>query len=349
MTQPVLTVVMPIYNGEKYVQEAIDSILVQTFPDFELIIINDGSTDRSLEIITSYTDTRIRILNNKKNQGIPYNRNLGLKEAKGDFLCWADCDDLSLPERFDRQVRFLRNNSEFGGCGTWLERFKGSHTIGILKAIENSEEIRASLLFRPATIPNATAMLRLSEIKKHKLWYNSDLPISEDYDFIFRCSRVMKFSNIQEVLYKYRDSETSIMKKFENQEEKRYDIKKIIYRQVLSTLAIKTTEVDLKTHDNTCSINLFSRFHDFKDSYHWLKKIKLANKIEGTFDSKALNKILADQFFYTAKKASKFGFKTLLFFIFKSLTNNWGLHPIRITKLAIRCAIKYDKFEYKNG
>ncbi|WP_273566615.1 glycosyltransferase family 2 protein [Maribacter halichondriae] len=103
---PVLTVVMPIYNGERYVGEAIDSILRQTFADFELIIINDGSTDGSLDIIKSYQDNRIRIINNIKNQGIPYNRNLGLKEAKGAFLCWADCDDVSLPTRFEKQLDF---------------------------------------------------------------------------------------------------------------------------------------------------------------------------------------------------------------------------------------------------
>lgn len=347
MSQPVLTVVMPIYNGEKYVREAIDSVLAQTFPYFELIIINDGSTDRSLEIITLYTDTRIRIINNKKNQGIPYNRNLGLKEAKGEFLCWADCDDLSLPERFDRQVQFLYNNLEYGGCGTWLGRFKGSHTIGILKAIENSEEIRASLLFRSSTIPNATAMLRLSEIKKHQLWYNTELPIGEDYDFIFRCAQHLKFTNIQELLYMYRDSETSIMKKFGPLEERRYQNQKIIYKKALATLKLNPSEKDLRMHHRICSEKIFTNFAAFSEAYEWLYKIGMANRKENIYDTKIFEKVLVNQFFFFAKKASKFGFKTWIFYVKKLIKNNWQLKAKEILKLGIRCAIKYDKFEFK--
>ena len=347
MKVPVLTIVMPIYNGEKYLREAINSVLGQTFDDYELLIINDGSTDRTMDIISSNTDKRIRILNNPRNLGIARCRNLGLELAKGDFLGWTDCDDLNMPTRFEEQINFLQNNPEYGGCGTWLCRFKGSKIMYVSKALKNPEAINASLLFKPATIPNATVILKMSELRKYKLFYNPDLPIGEDYDFIFRCSQHFKFTNIQKVLYKYRDSETSIMKKFEDEEKKRYNIIKTIYSKALSTLAIQPTEADLQIHDDTCSTKIFDDFSDYQKSYAWLIKIKLANTMENIYNAKALNKVLANQFFFATKKASKFGFKTLYFFIYKSLKNTWGLHPVRIVKLGIRCAIKYDQFEFR--
>src|SRR5690606_29827801 len=114
---------MPVYNGEKYIKEAIRNILCQTFSNFELVIIDDGSTDSSIEIIQSIKDRRIRFLKNEKNQGIAYTRNVGLKEAKGEFLAWMDCDDLVEPNRLEIQINYLKNNPEIGICGTALKRF----------------------------------------------------------------------------------------------------------------------------------------------------------------------------------------------------------------------------------
>lgn len=347
MTKPHLSVVILVYNGAKYLREAIDSVLNQTFQNFELIIINDGSQDESLNIINSYKDSRIRTISNTSNKGIPYCRNMGLNAAKGEFLAWTDCDDINRLDRFEKQLNFLQNNPDFGGCGTWLCRFKGSKTYYITKAIEDHREIKAALLFQPAAVPNPTVMLRLSEIKKANLQYNVEYAISEDYDFIFRCSQHFKFSNLQEVLYKYRASETSIMKQFEKQEKKSYRIIKAIYRKVLSTLGIQLTEAKSQRHYLTCSSIIFEDFLAYKKSYDWLKRIKLVNKTEKTYDEKALNKVLANQFFFTSKKASKFGLKTLNFFIQKSLKSNWGLNPVKIAKLSVRCALRYDKFEFK--
>ena len=96
-----------LQNHINYFREAINSVLNQTYRNFELIIINDGSTDTSVDIIQSYTDKRIRFLDNVQNKGVAFSRNLGLKEAKGEFLTWTDSDDINLPERFEAQVDFL--------------------------------------------------------------------------------------------------------------------------------------------------------------------------------------------------------------------------------------------------
>lgn len=347
MKNPILTIVMPVFNGERYLSAAIDSVLNQTLRDFELLIINDGSSDRSLEIISSFNDERIRLISLDQNRGIPYCRNVGLKEAKGDFLGWTDCDDLNLPTRFEKQIGLLQNNSAFGGCGTWLSRFKGEKTFYVNQASENSEKIRAELLFKPAAIPNPTVVLRLSEVRRFNLKYNEQLPISEDYDFISSCAKHFKFTNIQELLYRYRASETSIMKKFENQNLKSYEVHKVVYKKVLATLNLDPTEEELKMHYDLCSTKIFTNFSEYANCYFWLKKINSANDSKAEYDKSVFNKVVAEQFFFLSKKASSFGLRTLFFFIHKSLKNNWAISPKNYSKLAVRCALKYDKFEFK--
>src|SRR5215472_9201923 len=98
---------MPVYNGEKHLREAIDSILSQTFRDFEFLIINDGSTDGSVEIIASYRDPRILLVHNEKNLGLIATLNRGMDLARGEYITRMDCDDISLPRRLEKQVAFM--------------------------------------------------------------------------------------------------------------------------------------------------------------------------------------------------------------------------------------------------
>ena len=107
---PKISVLMPVYNGDKYLKKSINSILRQTYDDFEFIIINDGSTDLSLSIIKSYQDKRIKIINNSKNIGIAHSLNKGLNIANGDYIARQDQDDISHPERFMCQVNYLKKN-----------------------------------------------------------------------------------------------------------------------------------------------------------------------------------------------------------------------------------------------
>ena len=245
-TAPFLSVVMPVFNGEKYIKESIESILNQTFKNLELIIIDDGSTDNSLLEIRKFKDSRIRLFMNGINRGVAFTRNRGLCKAKGKYLAWCDCDDISLPRRFEEQINFLEKNPAIGACGTWLSRFDKNSSY-VIKSYKDSEILKATLLFRPSML-NATVMLRLSEVKKNGLCYNNDLSIAEDYDFILKCSNCFKLTNIPKVLYKYRASDTSIMKKYENQEQKSYEIHKIVYQYGLKALKINASEEELVLH-----------------------------------------------------------------------------------------------------
>lgn len=342
--QPLLTVVMPVYNGEKYLKEAIDSVLNQTFRDFDFLIINDGSTDKSFDIINTYNDRRIKLVKNERNRGIAYCRNVGLQLAKGEFLAWFDCDDINELTRFEKQINFLRNNEQYAICGTWLTRFGGEKEF-VAKVSGDPEVVKAKLLFK-TSILNATSMWRISKIRQFNLLFNEDLPITEDYDFYARCSMLFPMSNLRESLYLYRASETSIMKSYasKEKEEEYFNIHNIVYATGLKNLGITPSNADLRIHGLIASDKLFDNIKDYKESFKWLKNIKENNNHKKLYRTKALNKVLGEEFFFISKKASQLGIRILIFYIVNCSRNFRYVAPFDILKLAVRCVIRYKKF-----
>lgn len=192
---------MPVYNGERYLRGAIDSILSQTFRDFEFLIINDASTDGSVEIIKSYTDPRIRLVHNETNLGRCATPNKGLDLAQGEYLARMDCDDISLPTRLEKQVKFLNAHPDVGVCGTWIKLFMG--TGYIIKYPLTHEAIKCHMLLG-SQLAGASAMFRRKVFLAHHLYYDVNCKLAEDYELWTRCSNVTKLANIPEILYLYR-------------------------------------------------------------------------------------------------------------------------------------------------
>src|SRR5690606_37354988 len=124
---PLVSVAMPVYNSERYVAEAIESVLNQSFGDFELLIIDDGSTDETPHILKRYeqADDRVRVVW-QEHRGIPYTRNRAWESAQGTYLAWADSDDLCLPQRLEKQVAFLERHKDIAVCGGAIETFGNS-------------------------------------------------------------------------------------------------------------------------------------------------------------------------------------------------------------------------------
>ena len=145
MDTPKVSVLMSVYNGEKYLREAVESILHQTFIDFEFIIIDDGSTDSTNEVIRSYRDQRIKLLESEKNIGLTKFLNKGIKYSTGEYIGRADVDDVSLKKRFEYQVKYMDRNPEVGICGTQT-KFIGQRN-SITYCPLTHEEIRACFRF----------------------------------------------------------------------------------------------------------------------------------------------------------------------------------------------------------
>ena len=193
---------MPVFNGGEFLQESIDSILKQTFKDFEFLIGDDGSTDNTQQILQSQKDPRIKLFRNHKNLGIAETLNILIDSSKGEYIARQDCDDISLPLRFRKQVTFLEKNSEIGLCGTFV-KFFGHKKMRLLRPIHDDEIKAFMLIGNPITHP--TVMLRRSVLEKLEFsrYDQSKFP-AEDYAFWFEFSRKTKLANLPEILLKYR-------------------------------------------------------------------------------------------------------------------------------------------------
>ena len=187
---PLVSVVMATFNGEEYIQQAIKSVLDQTFKNFEFIIIDDGSTDMTSQIVKSFQDDRIYYLKKDCNSGIADSLNLGISVAKGSYIARMDDDDVCMTNRFEKQLKVLEKNNEIILCATNVKIEKGS--INILKD-EVHEDIKMRLLFGNAIV-HPTVMIRKEVLLKHN--YNPEKVPSEDYELWSRLIWEGKFFKI---------------------------------------------------------------------------------------------------------------------------------------------------------
>lgn len=207
---PKISVIMPVYNAEKYIQQAIESILHQTEKDFELIIVDDCGKDSSIDIVKGIKDNRISIIYNEKNMGIAYSRNRGLEAARGKYIALMDDDDIAPLNRFEIETCFLDKHEGIdivGGGALWIND-NGKVISYLNQIICNPKRIRAELIFRDV-IENGTAMIRTEFIRKNNLEYKDNYLGMEDYKFWTECSVLGNIANIDQVLLYWRESNQS--------------------------------------------------------------------------------------------------------------------------------------------
>jgi len=213
-SNPRISVIMSVYNGEKYLREAIDSILNQTFPDFEFIIVNDASTDSSLKIIQSYHDKRIRVIENEENIGLTKSLNKAIKKARGEYIARQDADDISLLNRFEEQLRYLEQHPEVSLLGTSIYRIdSGGDVTGKRIALakpttkdmfKGNQFSHGSVMFKRQVIDNVGG-------------YNELFRYVQDYELWLRIAKHYEVRNLTRILYKLRSHDRNV--RFTNGEE----------------------------------------------------------------------------------------------------------------------------------
>jgi glycosyltransferase involved in cell wall biosynthesis len=215
--EPAVTVLMPVYNGDAFLREAIDSILQQSWTDFEFLIVNDGSTDHTREIIDSYGDTRIRVLDQPANTGLAKSLNLGLRAARAPLIARQDADDRSHPERLAAQVEFMRAHPEVALAGTQArilnKHGRASRRPGWERAITNTA-IRLQLLFDNPFI-HTSVMFRRDLVWQELGGYDETLPTGEDFDLWSRVAARYKVANLPATLVDYRFHSNSTSARFD--------------------------------------------------------------------------------------------------------------------------------------
>lgn len=336
MAAPCVSVLMPVYDGERYLEEAIQSILNQTFRDFELIIINDGSTDGTAPIIERYrrADGRVRAFE-QANHGLAATLNRGLELARGDYVVRMDQDDVSLPDRLAVQTAFMSANRHVGICGTWIETFDRLNRT-VLRLPTDDATIRSWLLFE-SVLPHPSVIMRREALSSAGLFYDETCMHAEDYDLWVRASRHTALANVPEVLLRYRLHPQQVVRRFET--EKLASARLIRQRQ-LEHLGISPTERELDLHQ-ALSTWQFETKPDFIDAAQaWLVKLKTANEAAGIYQPGVFSRVLGQRWTAICAMATHLGLWTGKRFWRSPLRKGAELTGKQLLKLLLKCVIQ---------
>lgn len=301
---PAVTVLMPVYNGARYVQATIATILEQTFTDFEFLIIDDGSTDATEDIVRTFKDDRIRLLKNQERLKLSGALNRGLEEANGKFVARMDADDLAVPDRLETQVRLLNNSPDVGVCGGWIQKF-GMGRKEVNRFPESAELVKAYALF-DCPLAHPTVMLRKSFFDQYELRYNGAYYPTEDYELWSRCLELFPCVNIPRVLLKYRVHAGSMT----CSDWKEMDGKAaLIAGRKLQQMGLNPTEDEMRFHRN---IGRGESFHcQTMDQVHlaekWLQQLKQTNEVKHVYDDEAFGEMLSLVWFRLCFHATHLG------------------------------------------
>lgn len=336
---PKVSVIMPVYNCEQYVGEAIESILNQTFPDFELLIIDDASSDSTVSIIKNYSDSRLKLIEKPKNSGYTNSLNYGLSIARGEYIARMDGDDISLPERFEKQIAFLNENREIALCGS-LFTIIGTKTI--VHVPENHSEIRLTLLSH-CCFGHPTIMMRKEILDQFSFHYDTSREPAEDYDLWSKLSVVTKLHNIQEVLVDYRVHDAQVSQKKNNQQIRNSSEIKL---QLLNNLEFNSSaEEQNLLHKIFLQEDLFT-FQELKQFQLLKSKLLKANEI-GFFEPKGFSNYLLNLEYHICKQYffRRDQYSPIIFFQYTKIKRQiaFNLTPLNQLKLLVKSLIFYKK------
>lgn len=217
---PTVSVVMAVYNGQRYLREAVESVLNQTFTDLEFVIVDDASTDDTPEILRIYAqeDSRIRLVRNDRNLGLTRSLNEGFRTASGEFLARQDADDVSLRDRLALQVQFLSGHTQVGVVGAWVAYIdEQGKQMGIWQTPTSPAHVRWSLLFGPA-LAHPSILMRKSLVEESSP-YRAEIRYAQDYDLWVRLSERTQLANLPALLYLRRVHEDMVGRKYSWQQE----------------------------------------------------------------------------------------------------------------------------------
>lgn len=305
--EPKISVVMPVYNGEAYIQDALNSVLAQTLTDFELIVVNDGSTDDTLSIVQSYDDPRIRVLSHQVNRGIAFSRNEGVDAANGQYIAMLDSDDVAIPNRLEVQAAFLDEHWDVGIVGSWVEVVgeDGFSSGDIWRFETSSDRLPVALLFHNC-FAQSSVMMRRDLLGKSP--YRQAYPPAEDYDLWTQLATVTRLANIPRPLVQYRyHSEGTSRKKAAITEE---SASKIIVTQ-LESLGLKPEFHEMRIHRHLGKGFGCDDAINFEMVEAWLDKLLVANEKSGRYDHDAFCEVIHERWFAFCHASSSLGLKAL--------------------------------------
>jgi len=343
--KPLVSVLMPVYNGEKYLKDAIESILKQTYCNFEFLIINDGSTDRSVGIIQSYRDTRIRLVHNNTNIKVSATLNKGLDLAIGKYVVRMDCDDVALPERIEKQVKYMNENQNVVMCGSWMRSFGNGHK-SVMRVPISYENIQCHMLFNNV-IFHPTVILRLEELRDKGFYYNIKLGFGEDYELWLRIMTCHKIVNIPKVLLNHRIHDEHYAMNLENYKSMQLDAADKMRLMQLNRLGLYINDSGVAMHT---SISCFRFRHDrdfIEAAECWLNKLYMKNKDKRIYSDINFKEVLGYYWFLVCNNNTCLGLWSWYKYWGSSLSKISNIDAKLIVKFLVKCLIKWHRYGLK--
>lgn len=335
-SSPCITILMSVYNARLFLDRAIDSILRQTFRDFEYLIIDDGSTDDSSIILNTYAsrDARIRLFRNDRNMGLVASLNRGLHEARGELIARMDADDSSRPDRLARQVAFLERHPDIGICGGQILKHVGHRTHPGRYPLSPGE-CAVTLLFQHC-FAHPTVMMRRAMLRQHGFLYDERFRQTEDYDLWSRMLDRVQGGNLPQVVLDYychsnQESGTNYPVVAQRRDQ--------IRGRVVRKLIPDASPDDLALHyqigfpQDPFDLDLLDR------AERWLLRLVDANRSIHRYDEPAMRRVFAYQWLAICGQAAHLGLPAFRRF-WKSPLRDSGSFPLKSAKLLAKCAIR---------
>jgi glycosyltransferase involved in cell wall biosynthesis len=301
---PRVTVLLPAYNAAATLRATIDSILAQTFPDFELLILDDASTDATPDILHEIRDPRLRLHRNPANLELTRTLNVGLSLSRGTYIARIDADDLCLPERVARQVAFLDAHPHIAVVGTFVDTFSDNNPAAVWRYPTEPPAVAAALLFRNP-LAHPAVMLRRAALEQHHLRYDDSIRRGQDYDLWCRCHLArLSLANIPEVLLRYRVHEaqaTRVEPAGVRQTSAR------VRQRLLENLGLTPTPEELALHEALAWDQLVAEPRWLQGAVARLERLYRANLARPLFDIDALGRVLCGRWVRTLNLAHQTG------------------------------------------
>lgn len=303
-----ITILMPVYNGAKFLRETIENVLLQSYRDFIFLIVNDGSTDDTEKIILSYKDSRIKYLKNERNLGLVKTLNKGIDLIETEFLARMDADDLWVETKLEKQLALLDSRPDVGICGTSIRKF-GAFQGDFIFPMDNTG-LKVGFLFY-CCMSHPSVVFRMSFLKNSGLWYNEDYFPAEDYKMWVEALKLTQIYNIPEFLLFYRQHDNQIT---QDTNSVQAQLTNKVRLELLAELSGQFTEEEKSFHINSFIKARIRSSNEYILYKSWIKKLLILNKQTRAFEANELKRVLTKHLqagYYSSLKSRYFSEKKL--------------------------------------
>lgn len=293
---------MAVHNGEAYLAQAVESILSQTFQDFEFLIIDDASTDQSHKMLSGFNDERVRLIAHSHKLGLSSALNKGIELAEGEYIARMDHDDVCRPQRLKRQVDFMDAHTDTDVLGTWAQTL-GLRREQTWRYPTLDEDIRSEFAFNSAMV-HSSVMLRKATIERLQLRYDVSVARAQDYELWTRAATRIRFANLDSALILYRVHPDQVGRKHELEQQAAAD--QVRLREI-ERLGIEPTEDEVALHNRISRWEQIRGRAELEDLKRWFLKLRATNQISQVFSVAAFDRALERRWWAACKANIELG------------------------------------------